>query len=116
MPVRLFSLLCLLWLSSADAFAHAVVTGSTPAANAKISGENLAIEIRFNSRIDGARSSLKLYGSDGGAILIEGVEAAEDALKGNVRKLAPGAYRLHWQALSPDGHISQGDIPFAVGP
>jgi hypothetical protein len=28
--------------------------------------------------------------------------------------LAPGRYRLHWQTLSPDGHITQGDIPFAV--
>ena len=28
--------------------------------------------------------------------------------------LAPGAYRLRWQVLSVDGHVSRGDVNFKV--
>jgi methionine-rich copper-binding protein CopC len=29
--------------------------------------------------------------------------------------LAAGGYVLRWQVLAIDGHITRGDIPFAVG-
>jgi methionine-rich copper-binding protein CopC len=29
-------------------------------------------------------------------------------------KLAPGKYTIRWQALSVDGHITRGEIPFIV--
>lgn len=114
--LRLFPLLCWVWLPGGAAYGHAVVVGVSPSANAKVSGETVSIEVRFNSRIDAARSTLKLFDRAGAAVPLDGVEATLDALKGNVRKLAPGPYRLHWQTLSPDGHISQGDIPFEIGP
>lgn len=28
--------------------------------------------------------------------------------------LTPGNYTLRWQALSTDGHITRGEIPFSV--
>jgi len=28
--------------------------------------------------------------------------------------LAAGAYRLRWQVLASDGHITRGEIPFTV--
>ena len=82
-----------------------------------MTGDALAIEIRFNSRIDAARSHLKLYRIDGGVVSLPLTDAgADDMLKASASSLAPGRYRLHWQTLSPDGHISQGDIPFGVTP
>jgi len=27
---------------------------------------------------------------------------------------APGAWRLRWQVLALDGHITRGDVPFAI--
>jgi methionine-rich copper-binding protein CopC len=30
--------------------------------------------------------------------------------------LAPGAWRLRWQVLATDGHITRGDIAFTVLP
>lgn len=117
--MRLLRPFLLLWcvaLSSGAALAHAVVVSASPGANQKVSGESLSIEVRFNSRIDTARSTLKLFQRDGAALPLGGVETLDDALKAKASHLTPGAYRLHWQTLSPDGHISQGDIPFEVGP
>ncbi|MGJ0392358.1 MAG: copper resistance CopC family protein [Methylocystis sp.] len=88
---------------------------SSPRADDSIQGDELSIEIRFNSRIDAARSNLKLFKIDGGAVALPILDAGSpDRLKAKATGLKPGAYRLHWQTLSPDGHITQGDIPFAV--
>jgi methionine-rich copper-binding protein CopC len=113
--IRLGSVLALLALSCGAALAHAIVLNSTPAPDQTLFGEEISIEIRFNSWIDVARSHLKLYKPDGGAIALRATgSAATDILKATASGLLPGAYRLHWQTLSPDGHISQGDIRFNV--
>jgi copper resistance protein C len=116
--MNLFSpvvILACLTASGDAAFAHALVIASTPRAEAVVTGDTLAVEIRFNSRIDGERSHLKLFKIDGDAVSLPLADAgAEDLLKATASGLTPGRYRLHWQTLSPDGHISQGDIPFSV--
>jgi copper resistance protein C len=113
--LRLVGILACLAVSGGAALAHALVTGSTPRAEAVVTGDSLAIEIRFNSRIDAPRSHLKLFKIDGDAVSLPLAAAdSEDLLKATATGLTPGRYRLHWQTLSPDGHISQGDIPFSV--
>ena len=37
-----------------------------------------------------------------------------DLLQGLLPPLAPGRYRLRWQVLALDGHITRGDIPFTI--
>ncbi len=102
-------------LTGTAAQAHAIVLRSTPQANASVSGQGLAIEIRFNSRIDAGRSHLKIFAREGEGVSLPLADStSEDTLKAQATGLAPGSYRLHWQTLSPDGHISQGDIPFRV--
>lgn len=97
------------------AWAHALVLGSTPHPEEAVKTDELAIEIRFNSRIDAARSYLKLFRIDGDAVLLPIIDAGSaDTLKAKATGLTKGRYRLHWQTLSPDGHITQGDIPFSV--
>ncbi|KAF2989760.1 copper resistance protein CopC [Methylocystis sp. MJC1] len=101
--------------ASETALAHAIVLSSTPRADQTIRGEELAIEIRFNSRIDAARSHMKLFKIGGDAVALPILDAAStDTLNAKATGLEPGAYRLHWQALSLDGHITQGDISFVV--
>ena len=41
-------------------------------------------------------------------------ESGPDNLLAKTGDLPGGAYKLHWQVLSVDGHISRGDIPFRV--
>jgi methionine-rich copper-binding protein CopC len=40
--------------------------------------------------------------------------AAPDVIGARAAGLPPGAYRLRWQVLAIDGHITRGDIPFRV--
>src|SRR5258706_10132890 len=50
----------LAWLAATPALAHAIILESSPAVNATVAGPELDIVLRFNSRIDRARSSLTL--------------------------------------------------------
>jgi copper resistance protein C len=115
MPFRLLNVCALATLWTNAAWAHALVLGSTPRAEETVKSDEIAIEIRFNSRIDAARSYLKLFNSNGDAVLLPVLDAGSaDTLRAKATGLSDGRYRLHWQTLSLDGHITQGDIPFAV--
>lgn len=102
------------------AAAHAIIIESSPALNATVAGPEIDITLRFNSRIDRARSSLTLSAApakpDAKAQTLPLLGEAPELLKAHASGLAPGAYSLRWQVLSVDGHITRGDIPFKVGP
>lgn len=99
----------------AIAQAHAIVTSSTPALNAEVAGPDVNLEVHFNSRIDHARSRLTLIAPDSGEKQIPlSAEKNPEILSGTAQGLTAGAYRLRWQVLSVDGHITRGDILFSV--
>jgi hypothetical protein len=104
---------CAAMLLSRIAFAHAHLLSSTPAASATVHGPDVAIELRFNSRVDGHHSFLSLVTSNGSVALTIENQSAENNLNAHAT-LTPGSYTLRWQALSTDGHITRGEIPFTV--
>jgi copper resistance protein C len=105
----------LLLLSVQEAAAHAIVIKSSPAADAVMPAGNVPIHLQFNSRIDPDRSKVTLVGPKGAQQrLTTAADSAADALDAEAKDLSPGAWRLRWQVLSVDGHITRGDIPFTV--
>ena len=97
------------------AAAHAIIVSSDPAVDAVVR-PSLPVMLRFNSRIDPERSRLTLLRPDGSAQPVALMpDGRPDALAAKLDGLAPGRYRLRWQVLAIDGHITRGDIPFAVG-
>jgi methionine-rich copper-binding protein CopC len=101
--------------SSVAAQAHAVLMRSTPTNDSIVFGSELDIDLRFNSRLDAKRSRLTLLAPEGRSVVLPLAPIdAPDALSAHAAALEPGDYKLHWQALSVDGHIAQGDISFHV--
>lgn len=99
----------------APAYAHAILLESTPALHASVSGPDVPLKLRFNVRIDAARSRLTLIGPDGSSRALEtSKQFSPDTLSSEVKDLSPGEYRLRWQVLASDGHITRGEIPFSV--
>lgn len=96
------------------ALAHAHLVSSTPAASATVHGPGVAIELRFNSRVDGQRSTLALVMPDGSSKPLTLDHQGSPTSLNSHAMLRPGAYSIHWQALATDGHITRGDIPFTV--
>src|SRR5271154_4470416 len=97
------------------AWAHAVLTQSTPAINATIQGPDAEVTLKFSSRVDGTRSTLLLSTPDGHSkpLAIE-KQGAPNTLATRATQLGPGKYAIHWQVLAVDGHVTRGEIPFVV--
>jgi len=118
------TLLCRLAASAASAwallaayptFAHAIILEAAPQVGAVLHADAIEVRLRFNSRIDHHRSRLKLLdavGKETAVVLDDNTPA--DVITAHISQLAPGNYRLRWQVLALDGHITRGDIPFSV--
>lgn len=97
------------------AWAHAILLEATPAPNATVAGPQLEVVLKFNSRIDGKRSRVTIVLSDRSTkVLANDPSSPPDTLKAKGDGFAPGSYRLKWQVLSSDGHITRGEHPFSV--
>jgi methionine-rich copper-binding protein CopC len=102
-------------LIAATASAHAVLLDSTPSLHGTVAGPEVPIKLRFNVRIDAGRSRLTLVGPAGSPQTLEiSKESPVDALVTHAAGLLPGEYRLRWQVLASDGHITRGEISFTV--
>lgn len=97
------------------AWAHAILMESSPGANSTVNGPDLNFNLRFNVRVDGSRSKLRLLAADGSSTsLVIAKQSTPDTLQGTVSALKAGAYKLQWNVLASDGHMSRGEIPFTV--
>jgi methionine-rich copper-binding protein CopC len=108
--------IALLFLLPHAAFAHAVLVKSSPAQGATVkAGEVLNVTLTYNSRIDAAHCSLHLVGPDGKAqTLAVDAHAAPNLLVAKAPVLTAGAYKLEWQVMATDGHITRGIVEFRV--
>lgn len=114
-PLAALAALGWIALAAGPAVAHAIIVEAIPAVNAVVHGDKLAVALRFNSRIDHGRSRLALIDAAGKERTVPLDKASpRDALAATVENLTPGGYRLRWQVLALDGHITRGDIPFTV--
>ncbi len=95
--------------------AHAILLEASPAKDASVAGPDFKIRLKFNSRIDASRSQISLVLSEKTirTMTIE-KQASPEELSAQVKGLKPGAYRIRWQVLASDGHITRGEYPFVV--
>ena len=114
---RIAALAALAWvvLPASPALAHAIIVEATPQVGAVVHAGAVEIRLRFNSRIDRRRSRLALLDGAGKETMLKLDDGASaDVITARIPSLAPGDYRLRWQVLALDGHITRGDIPFSV--
>jgi methionine-rich copper-binding protein CopC len=114
-PVFLFLAIVAPFFITASAIAHAVLLESSPALKSSVPGPDVPLKLRFNVRIDAIRSRLTLVDVDGESQTLEiGKQDPPNTISAEAKGLRPGAYRLRWQVLASDGHITRGEIPFNV--
>jgi methionine-rich copper-binding protein CopC len=97
-------------------WAHAILVDSNPHDQAVVSERTFAVELAFNSRVDQSRSKVNLEGpkSNNTPVAIEKDSTHPSKLIAHVSDLTAGTYKLHWQVLAVDGHITRGVISFSV--
>jgi methionine-rich copper-binding protein CopC len=110
-------LLTLLFLTgfSQSAWAHAILMESKPALHSSVNGPEVAIWLRFNVRVDGSRSRVQLVAPNGSLQTLPlARQSSPDILQSQASGLKAGAYKLIWNVLASDGHMSKGEVPFTV--
>jgi len=97
------------------ALAHAILVSSQPASNSTVSGPEVAVLLKYSSRVDLEHSTLTLLDPNGKVEKIAiNSEPSPGSLSAKLTGLVRGAYVLRWQILAMDGHITRGTIPFQV--
>ena len=94
---------------------HAILLEALPAKNAAVNGPDIEIRLRFNSRIDGARSQISLVLPDNTVHKVElDAQKSPEILSTKAKGLKAGSYKLRWQVLASDGHLTRGEYTFEV--
>jgi len=94
---------------------HAILKETSPVANSKVAGPDVPIVLKYNVRIDAKLSKISLLNPDNSTTELKiDEQKSPDTLTSKSTGLKPGAYRIRWQVLAPDGHITRGEVPFTV--
>ncbi len=108
-------LLAAVFFAAEQAEAHAIILSSSPAANSQVPEGPVDVLLQYNSRIDISHSRVSLVDPAG---KVSALKAAAGSTPGSLaapgKVDAPGKWIIRWQALSLDGHITRGEIPFQV--
>jgi methionine-rich copper-binding protein CopC len=111
----LLALPAALALAPRAAQAHAILVSSSPAQDAQVPVGRMAVVLTYNSRIDRARSRLTLFdAADHPTVLAIQPDDSPAVLRAEATVAAAGAWRLRWQVLAVDGHITRGDVSFTA--
>jgi copper resistance protein C len=109
------SLACM--LLTTQAFAHAQLEKATPGVGATVASPS-QIKLDFSEGVEPRFSGVTLTAADGSSAPLGAatVEAGhQNVLVVPIAKpLSPGAYKVHWHAVSVDSHHTQGTFEFTV--
>jgi len=107
-------LVLLMLLMAGPAFAHAKLTGSDPAAGAKVK-EVKMIKLSFSEGLEPAFSGASLSDGAGKAIRVPS-SVAGSTITLLPMALKPGRYKVEWHSVGRDTHRMSGGFGFEVVP
>jgi copper resistance protein C len=99
--------------------AHAVLVGSSPKDKATIKAAPKQVVLNFNATIDKKVTKVTLLDAKGHKVALptpkDGYTAGPPAsLIVPMPALKPGAYRLEYEVMATDGHITPGLVRFTI--
>jgi len=95
--------------------AHAYIYQSSPLANAVLDSSPSQIKLTFTEKIDTKMSSVTLENSAGSEVKGTLSSDGDQTLILTIPKLEQGVYKVKWQVLSLDTHVTDGSFQFSIG-
>ena len=109
--------ICLIFIIfiPAKAQCHVFPEKSSPEVGSTVTQAPLEIKIWFDGKLEAAFSKISVMSEDN--IEVDKKDSHVDQsnpvlLEVNLKKLEPGKYHVYWNAISRDGHHTQGDFFF----
>ena len=106
--------LCAAVLATGPAYGHARLLGSSPAADAELTGSPPSLTLTFNENV---RLGVLKLTTAGHAVpvVIDPSPASARVITIKLPPLRAGAYEVQWSALTPsDGHVVKGRYTFVI--
>lgn len=97
--------------------AHPKLRKSVPAAGDTLRVSPAAVTLAFSERVELAMSRIEITDERNVVIALSALSHGSDRsslVAMPLHALAPGAYRLSWRMVGPDGHPTTGNFPFTV--
>jgi copper transport protein len=111
-------LLCMLFLGSSIASAHANLISAAPKDGQVLNQSPGVISLQFSEQLEPDLIGLKLYDWNGRQIQIDGPTLAPkdpSTMTVRVPTLGQGTYTVSWSVVSEDSHLVRGAYFFSVG-
>lgn len=114
---RLLGIACLA-MAAATADAHAFLDHAEPRVGSQVQTAPPEVKLWFTEALEGTFSTATVVDTNGRRV--DRADAHLDSsdkvlLRVSLQPLAPGAYTVHWRAVSVDTHVTQGDFVFRFG-
>ena len=102
------------------ALAHTHLTNSTPAAGATVAATLSEVRLHFDEVLEARLSRVGIVSAKGASVAT-GPVSVDPADRSTLvvrltQPLAPGTYKVNWQAISADTHKVRGSFSFHVRP
>ena len=117
--MRRISIVTLMLLASAPAFAHAFLKESAPAVGSSVAAAPAEVMITFTEGVEPGFSKIVVQDSTGASMdagAAHRVGDDETKLAVPLKKLGAGIYTVIWHATATDTHKTQGKFIFTVTP
>ena len=101
-------------LSTNPAQAHAFLDHASPRVGSTVGSAPSELTLWFTQKLEPAFSSVEVMGPNGASIGGK-AQVSGNTMRVGIKGAGPGAYHVHWHALSVDTHKTQGSFSFTVG-
>jgi copper transport protein len=108
------AMVVLLAMMHGEAFAHASLVRSEPAADARLDRTPERIRLVFSEPVEAALARISIVAADGHVTRLSASGDPQDvhAIVAPLDALEPGAWRVMWRVVSADGHPVEGTFVF----
>lgn len=105
----------LVTLAAANANAHAFLDHATPLVGSTVASAPHEVVLTFTQNLEPAFSSVEVTNGSGARVDTGKAAVSGNSMRIGLKASGPGAYHVHWRALSVDTHTTQGNFTFTVG-
>jgi copper resistance protein C len=102
-------------LGAVPANAHAHLSAAEPRVDSTIASAPHEVKLSFTQDLESVFSSVEVTDAEGARVDEGEPQISGRVMRVGLKALQPGAYTVHWRALSVDTHKTDGTFMFRVG-
>src|SRR5579863_5222238 len=109
-------LLCLFAAAASSGVqAHAFLDHASPLVGSTVQTAPHEVVLTFTQNLEASFSTVTVMDASGARVDEGKPQISGNTMRVGLKSSSPGAYKVHWHALSVDTHTTEGTFTFTVG-